>query len=72
MIMEPTHIPKNSFSCTDLLVFTTQPNFIVDSGNHPLLHPNCHHQIIYVKVNFKILYSGGLALQRLTLSCIML
>ena len=30
---------------------------IMDSGVHPLLHSNCHHQMINVKFNLKIFYS---------------
>ena len=55
IINEPTQILENSSSCIDLL-FTSQPNLIVDSGTHPSLYPNCHHQIIYAKLNFKIHY----------------
>ena len=55
IIKKPTHILGNSYSCIDL-VFTSQPNLIVDSGTHPSLHPNCHHQIIYAKFNLKIHY----------------
>ena len=29
---------------------------ITDSGVHPALHQNCHHQIIFTKVNMKISY----------------
>ena len=29
---------------------------IADSGVHPSLHQNCHHQTIFAKVNMKILY----------------
>ena len=35
-------------------MFTLQPNLI--SGVHSLLHENCHHQIIYAKLNLKIFY----------------
>ena len=34
----------------------SQPNFIVNSGTHHSLHPNCHHQIICAKFNLKIHY----------------
>ena len=37
-------------------MFTNQPNLIVDSGVHPSLHSNCHHQITYFKVNLSIEY----------------
>ena len=55
MINEPTHLLQNSSSCIDL-IFTSQPNIVVESGVHPSLHPNCHHQIIFVKFNLKIYY----------------
>ena len=55
LICEPTHILPNSFSCIDL-IFINQNNFIMDSGIHPSLHRNCHHQIVYVKSNLKIEY----------------
>ena len=29
---------------------------ITDSGVHPSLHQNCHHQTIFAKVNMKIFY----------------
>ena len=29
----------------------------MDSGLHASLHPNCHHQIVYAKLNLKIEYS---------------
>ena len=55
VINEPTHISQNFNSCIDLL-FTNQQNLITDSGIHPSLHSNCHHQIIYGKFNLKIFY----------------
>ena len=55
MITEPTHILHNSSSCIDL-IFTDQPNLMVDCGVHPSLHPNSHHQIIYCKFNLSIEY----------------
>ena len=29
---------------------------MVDSGTHPSLHLNCHHQIIHCKINFQVEY----------------
>ena len=52
LIKEPTHILLNSSTCIDLL-FTNQPNMVFESGVYPSLHTNCHHQIIYAKINFK-------------------
>ena len=55
LINEPTHLLQNSSSCIDL-IFTSQPNLVIESGVHPSLHPNCHHQIIFAKFNLKICY----------------
>ena len=54
IIKEPTHILNNSRSCIDL-IFTSQPNMVIDSV-HASLHANCHHQIIYAKFDLKIIY----------------
>ena len=53
IINEPTRVLENSSSCIDL-IFTSQPNLVVDLGVHPSLHPNCHHQIVYANFNLKI------------------
>ena len=44
--------------CQDRLraIFINQNNFIIDSGVHTSLHPNCHHEIVYAKLNLKIGY----------------
>ena len=55
LISKPTHILQNSLSCNDL-IFTDQPSLVVDSGVHPKLHENCHHQITYCKLNLKIVF----------------
>ena len=55
IITEATHILPNSSTCIDLL-FTNQPNIIIEAGVLPSLHPNCHHQIIYAKINFEIFF----------------
>ena len=39
-----------------ILFFTNLQNLITDSGIHPSLHSNCHHQIIYGKFNLKNFY----------------
>ena len=57
LILEPTHILKNSSSCIDL-IFTDQPSLIIDSGTRPSLHPNCHHKIIHCKIDLKITSMG--------------
>ena len=55
LIQEPTHILSNSSSCIDL-VFTSQPNLVMESGVHSSLHENCHHQLVYAKFNLKVWY----------------
>ena len=55
LIKEPTHIIGDSSSCIDL-IFTTQPNLIVESGVHSSLQSNCHHHITFKKINLKIHY----------------
>ena len=55
LINEPTHIQRNSSSCTDL-IFTDRPNLAVNSGVHASLHPNCHHQVVHTSFNLNIFY----------------
>ena len=55
IIKEPTHILENTSSCINL-IFTTQPNMVLESGGHHSLHQNCHHQIILAKFNLKVYY----------------
>ena len=49
LISEPTHFMGDSRSCIDLIL-TDQPNLFIDSGVHPSLHEQCHHQIIWGKL----------------------
>ena len=44
---------ENSVSCIDL-IFINQPSLVTDSGVHPSFHTNCHHQIVYCKLNLNI------------------
>ena len=53
LISDVTHILQPSSSCIDL-IFVNQPNLVMDSGIHPSLHQDCHHQIIFCKLNLKI------------------
>ena len=55
LIQEPTHILNSSSSQVDLM-FTSQPNLVMESGVHSSLHPNCHHQEVFVKFSLSILY----------------
>ena len=56
IIKEPIHIIGDSSSCIDL-IFTTQPNLVMESGVHSLLHSNYHHPKTFAKFNLKIHYS---------------
>lgn len=55
LLTEPTRILEHSSSCIDL-IFSSQSNFIRDTGIHTTLHPKCHHQLIYSKLNLEIEY----------------
>ena len=55
LITQLTHLLANSSSCIDF-IFNDQPSLIIDCGIHPSLHPNCHHQIVYCKLDLKIVY----------------
>ena len=55
MINNPIHISDTYSSCIDL-IFTSQLNLVVESGIHPSLHPNCHHQIVFSKFSLKVQY----------------
>ena len=50
LFQEPTHTRNLSSSCIDL-IFTSQPNLVMESGVYSSLHPSCHHQIIFAKFN---------------------
>ena len=55
VINEPTNFePQKTPSCIDL-IFSNQPNLILESGVHPSLSSFCHHQIVFVKINFKLI-----------------
>ena len=54
IINETTYLTSNSSLCIDL-IFTSQPNLLMESGVHSSLHPNCHHQIVFAKINLKII-----------------
>ena len=43
----------NSPSCLDL-IFTSQPNMVIESGVYSSLNSSCHHQIAFAKFNLKI------------------
>ena len=58
IINQPIHILNNSTSGIDLL-FTSQPNLVMESAVYSSLHSNCHHQVIYARFNL-IYYSPPL------------
>ena len=46
IVNEPNHIlPSYSF-CTDL-IYTDQPNLVINFEIYPSLNENCHYQITY-------------------------
>ena len=54
IIKEATHLlPDRLPSCIDL-IFSNQPELVLESGVHASLYNTCHHQIIFAKINFKI------------------
>ena len=50
LIAEPTHLMGDSKSCIDL-IFSDQPNLVIESGVHQSLHEQCHHQIVFGKLS---------------------
>ena len=55
MINEPTHILPSFTSCIDL-IFTNQPNLVINSGTHPSLHQYCHDHVIFAQINLEVYY----------------
>ena len=55
LIQEPTHKLNSSSSSIDL-IFTWQPNLVMESGIHSPLHSNCHHQKVFAKFNLSVFY----------------
>ena len=53
LIQEPIHILSNWSSCTDV-VFTSQPNLVMESAVHSSLYENCQHQLVYGKFNLNV------------------
>ena len=52
LISEPTNTIGQSKSCIDL-IFTDQPNLFIESGVHPSLHEQCHHEVVHGKLSVK-------------------
>ena len=55
IIKEPTHIIGDLLLCIDL-IFTTQPNLVMESGVHSSLRSNCYHRIKFATFNLNIHY----------------
>ena len=55
LINEPTDLLENSSSYIDL-IFTSQPNLVVESGVHQSLYPNCPYQMVFAKFNLMMSY----------------
>ena len=52
VISHPTHILPNLSACIDLIF----ANSLTESGVYPSLHPKCHHEVIFTKLNLKVEY----------------
>ena len=55
LISESTSTLPNSSSCIKL-IFTDQPNLVINSRIKPSLHENCLHQITYAKFNLQMIH----------------
>ena len=55
LIQELTHI-LNSSSSFVYLIFTSQPNLVMESGARSSLPRNCHHQVVFAEFNLSVLY----------------
>ena len=55
LIQEPTHVLNSSSSCIDL-IFTSQPNLVMELVVNSSQNPNCHHQVLFAKFNPSILF----------------
>ena len=53
IINELTDIIGDPSSSIDL-IFSLQPDSVMESGVHSSLHPDYHHQITYAKFNLRI------------------
>ena len=54
LIKDPTNFePNKNPSCIDL-IFTDQPNLVLENGTRSSLDSFCHHQITYCRFNFKM------------------
>ena len=58
IIDKPTHVVNNSMSCIDLL-FCTNQTTISNYGVDVSIFDKCHHNIIFGKVNIRVLIPLG-------------
>ena len=65
IVKQLTHIIGDSLSYRDL-IFTIQPNLVIESGVHSSLDSNYHHHITFAKFNLSSssLWTGSLALSK--------
>ena len=61
MIKETIHYLDTYCSCINL-IFTSQPNLMIDSGVHSALCPNCHHHIVNAKFSLQVTTSRPIGL----------
>ena len=54
LLKEPTNFEPNKNPSYIDLIFTDQPNCVIESGTRPSLDNFCHHQITYCRMNFQI------------------
>ena len=62
IINEPTHILDDESSCINL-IFTSQPDMVLDSRVNSSLHPSSHHQIVFAKFNLKVIVNMQILLR---------
>ena len=55
LLHELAHITGYKSSCIDL-TFASLPDLVVDSGVQSSLHQNCHHQIVFARLNLKVFF----------------
>ena len=54
LITQPTHLLAKSSSCIDLIF--AEPSLIADCGIHPFLSSKLSYQIVYRKLDLKLVY----------------
>ena len=54
IISDPTNFEPNKNPSRIDLIFTDQPNLVIESGVRSSLDPLCHHQITHCRFNYKV------------------